>query len=565
MTAVSEVRQAAEAWLDWDPDPQTRAQVQSWLDSGDQEALRAAFGSTLTFGTGGLRGEMGAGTSRMNRLMMRRAAGAWIDALLQIDPSLKERGVALAYDGRHLSRVFADDVARVVVGRGVGVWFATELVPTPVLSYAIRHLGCAAGAIVTASHNPPADNGFKVFDALGAQILSPLDRHVAERMAGLADPGPLADEGDARIRPWPASVRERYLSEVLALRSVSDPGSVRIAYTPLHGVGGAWTPEALCRAGHQDVHPVPSQIDPDGAFPTVAFPNPEEAGALDELVAHASSVGAQVGLANDPDADRVAVVVLHGGAWVTLSGNEVGALLAEALLSRSEGPHRLVATTIVSTQLLSALAAHHGARCVETLTGFKWIAQAALAHERDGGAFLFGMEESIGYTVGSLVRDKDGVSAAVLIADRAAELAAEGRTLVDALEALFERHGRHVCETRSVRLPGLDGQERIQAAMSALRADPPWELGGLDVAEVWDLASGIATARQGTTRAVDLPGSDVMGFVFEGAGRAWVRPSGTEPKIKFYVEVVVGGSREEGLEQAARVHAALAARAGLDA
>jgi len=556
-------REAAARWIVRDPNPETKAQVQAWLQADDDQALQEAFDGSLSFGTGGLRGPMGPGTTRMNRLGMRRTAVAWVETLREVAPDLAERGVALSYDGRRNSRVFAEDVARVIAARGVPVHLATEMTPTPVLGFAIRHLGCAAGAIVTASHNPAADNGFKVFDADGAQILSPFDQQVAQRLAEVDDPGPLADLDDARIVAWPEDVPEAYHVAVQGLRVRKAPGTLRIAYTPMHGVGGGWTPEALARAGHTDVHAVPSQIAPDGSFPTVSFPNPEEPGALDALVAHAEDVGATLALANDPDADRLAVVVLHHGAWVTLSGNEVGALLGEELLSHPTGPDPLVATTIVSTELLSRIAAFHGAACVETLTGFKWIAAKALAHAKAGGTFVLGMEESIGYTIGSLVRDKDGVSAAVVVADLAAALAAQGRTLVDALEALFARHGRHVARTVSLRMPGAEGRSRIEAAMQALRADPPWTLGGQAVAEVTDVQAGTVTDRDGVVLPVDLPASNVMGFRLRDGGRAWVRPSGTEPKIKFYAEVVVQGAASEGEDRLDALIAALTGACGL--
>lgn len=559
--------QAARRWIAVDPDPHTRAQVQAWLDAGDAAALREAFGATLSFGTGGLRGEMGPGTARVNRLQYRRAAAAWAEALLAADPTVMQRGLAIAYDARQHSDVYASDVARVLVARGIPVHIAPEPVPTPVLSFATAFLGLGGGAIVTASHNPPADNGFKVFDAAGAQILAPLDTDIAARMAAMDDPGPLAPPDDDGLVPWPDRVREAFFAGVLAQRVQRPDRTVRIAFTPLHGVGGAWTPEALRRAGHTDLHAVPSQIAPDGAFPTVSFPNPEEPGALDALRAHAEAVGADLALANDPDADRLAVMVRHGGDWVMLSGNEVGALLGEVLLAHgaSEGAPRQVATTIVSTALLSRVAEAHGASCVETLTGFKWIAASARRFEASGGRFVLGMEESIGYSVGSLVRDKDGVGAAVIVADLAATLAAQGRTLVDALETLFAAHGRHVARTVSLRVAGLDGLDRMKAAMAALRATPPSVLAGTPVASRVDVLAGTVTAADGNVLPLDLPASDVLGFTLAGGGRAWVRPSGTEPKLKIYAEVVVSGDRAEGEARLDALLADLRARTGLDA
>jgi phosphomannomutase len=533
---------AARAWIAVDPDPETRAAAEALLRDGDERALREHFGATLDFGTGGMRGAMGPGTNRMNRLMIRRvtaALAAWLEA--HVDDA-KAKGVALAWDARRGSAIFAEDAARVLAARGFTVHLAPTPVPTPVLSFATPLLGAAAGVIVTASHNPADDNGYKVFGARGNQILAPVDTEVQAELAKLAGRAVPVDEAtplDSLVRPWPASVVDTYFARIGAQRVHPEAGGgARIVTTPLHGVGGPFLARALAEAGYRDVHVVPSQAEPDGAFPTVPFPNPEEHGVLDRAIALAEQVGADVVLANDPDADRVAVAVPTPDGWRQLTGNEVGVLLGEDLLAhRDTRPTDLVVTTIVSTSMLRRIADAHEVQSDETLTGFKWIADRALRHEATGGRFLFGFEESIGYSVGDVVRDKDGVSAGLLVADLVAMLKAQGATLLDALEGLHRRHGLHVGRQRSLRMPGLDGLARIRDAMASLRAEPPRELAGRAVAAVVDVKAGVRRTADGET-SLSLPRSDVLAFELEDGGRVLARPSGTEPKLKLYFEVV---------------------------
>lgn len=541
MTDAS-LRAAAIRWRELDPD--SAAEVDALL-AGDPATLRDAFGATLDFGTGGMRGPMGPGPNRMNAPMIRRVTAALARVLVEDDPDAPGRGVVVGYDGRRHSRAFAEAAVSVLAAAGFRALLAPRPVPTPLVAFLTPRLGAAAGVIVTASHNPPEDNGFKVFAASGAQIVAPLDTRVRAAMDAVGDVPPAAP---APGEPWPAGVLERYLREILGAR-VRGAAPLRIAYTPVHGVGGWLAVAALGAAGYPDVHVVAEQLEPDGAFPTVRFPNPEEPGVLDRALALGTRVGADVVLANDPDADRLAVAVPDGDGWRVLTGNEVGVLLADDLLAFEARPDDLVGTTIVSTALLSRVAAARGVRCVETLTGFKHLAAAALAHEARGGRFRFGFEESIGYTVGTVVRDKDGISAAVLVADLAARAKAEGRTLLDRLDDLARRHGAHVGRAASVRVRGLDGLAAMKAAMSRLRAAPPLHLAGLAVREVVDVLEGVARAPGGPSRRLDLPSSDVLGFRLD-VGRAWVRPSGTEPKIKLYVEIVEAVTDEVGAARA---------------
>lgn len=521
---------AARAWMAHDPDPATRDQTQAMLEARDLTALASCFGQRLGFGTAGIRGQRGPGPGRLNRAVARQVAFGVGKVLLQ-DDALPRR-VVIGFDGRHGSAAYAREAAAVLAGLGLQVHLFDQVVPTPVLAHATTWLSCGAGIMVTASHNPPPDNGIKVYQADGAQIVPPLDRRIQE---AIAHPPPSPDldllRERGQVQPVPPAQLDAYVQQVLALR-VRPSRGLKVVYTALHGVGWPTLRRVLLAAGHDEPLAVPAQRDPDGDFPTVALPNPEEPGALDLACAMADREGADLVLANDPDADRLAVAVREGavregGGWRRLTGDEVGLLLAEELLAHGHpDPARgqpLVATTIVSSSLLADIADAHGAACRQVLTGFKWLAQAALSWE---GPFVLGYEEALGYCVGEVVRDKDGISAALILLDLAAGLKAQGRTLLDALDDLARRHGASLSSQVSLVLPGADGLARIQGTMTALRAQPPASMGGMAVRQVRDYAQG-----------GDLPRSDVLAFHLDGGGRVLARPSGTEPKLKLYLEV----------------------------
>lgn len=500
----------ARAWLAEDPDPDTRAELRQIIASGDLTELADRFDGRLEFGTAGLRGAMGAGSNRMNQLVVIRTA-AGLAAYLNAHGG---GSVVVGYDARHKSRQFAEDTADVMRGAGLQAFVLPRQLPTPVLAYAIRRLGCAAGVMVTASHNPPQDNGYKVYLGDGSQIVPPED---AEISAAIDAVGPLA--GVPRKNDWKPlddEIVDAYLDAVAALPSPG-PRELKMVYTPLHGVGGEMVLDALSRAGFAPAITVPEQAEPDPDFPTVVFPNPEEPGAMDLAMALAEAESADIVVANDPDADRCAAAVPGPQGWRMLRGDEVGGLLADHLL---RGGHRGVyATSIVSSSLLSRMAAQHQVRYAETLTGFKWICKV------DG--LTFGYEEALGYCVApSLVRDKDGVSALLMLAELAAGLRAEGLTLRDRLDEIARAYGLHATDQLSVRVPH---QREIDDAMSLLRAKPPTSLGGFDVLHIDDLSTG----SQG------LPPTDALRFALADRARVIVRPSGTEPKVKCYLEVVV--------------------------
>ncbi|MET9546607.1 phospho-sugar mutase [Streptomyces sp. NPDC006627] len=511
----SELIARAQAWLAEDPDPETREELAKLIDAEDTAELTARFAGTLQFGTAGLRGELGAGPMRMNRsVVIRAAAGlaAYLKAKGQTDGL-----VVVGYDARHKSADFARDTAAVMTGAGLRAAVLPRPLPTPVLAFAIRHLGAVAGVEVTASHNPPRDNGYKVYLGDGSQIVPPADAEIAAEIAAVASlhdvPRPesgweiLADD-----------VLEAYLARTDAVLAPESPRTARVVYTAMHGVGKDTLLAAFDRAGFPAPVLVAEQAEPDPDFPTVAFPNPEEPGAMDLAFATAARTtpAPDLIIANDPDADRCAAAVKDGADWRMLRGDEVGALLAAHLVRR--GARGTFAESIVSSSLLGRIAEKAGLPYEETLTGFKWIARV------DG--LRYGYEEALGYCVDPEgVRDKDGITAALLLTELASELKERGRTFLDLLDDLALEHGLHATDQLSVRVEDLS---LIADAMRRLREQPPTELAGLPVTKAEDLTRGTDT----------LPPTDGLRYTLDGA-RVIVRPSGTEPKLKCYLEVVV--------------------------
>ena len=535
---TARTRRRAEEWLAADPDPETRSELEALL-AGDPVELERRFEGRLAFGTAGIRGPMGAGPMRMNRVLVRMVAAALAERLLQ---EREERPmVVVSYDARHRSHVFATDTARVLAARGIRVEVLPGPMPTPVLAFAVKHLDASAGVMVTASHNPRSDNGYKVYWRGGRQLVPPVDTEISEiidRTAPLAG-SDLASDGAMGIETAGDDLVEAYVDAVVGLVVPGGPRSVRMAYTPLHGVGAETFLRAVSRAGFDPPEVVAEQAEPDPDFPTAPFPNPEETGVVDQLLALAADTGADVALAHDPDADRLAVAVPEGGRWRLLTGDETGCLLAEHLLRRAgsdagpdqgTGRRRLVINTVVSSRLLPLIAAAHDADWIETLTGFKWIMQAhsqrAASHD-----LVLGYEDALGCAVGEVVRDKDGIGAALVMAELVAALKSEERTLGDLLDDLHRRHGVHATGQRSVRFESAVGNRQpMRMAMASLRDAPPAELAGAAVTAVQDLAAG----------GSHLPPADVVVLeLFEMEARVIVRPSGTEPKMKVYAEAVV--------------------------
>jgi phosphomannomutase len=547
----SELFAKAQTYLDNDPDPAARAELTllvSRAQAGNAVSLadlEDRFRGFLSFGTAGLRGLLGPGESRMNRAVVIRATHGLLTHVLATVPEARSRGVVIGRDGRKMSKELQRDAAEVALALGFKVHFFEELCPTPLVAFAVKHLGAAAGVMITASHNPPAYNGYKVYWENGAQIIPPQDVAIAAAIALAPAAKDVArvsyEEGVARGVLRDASPNfEPYLEAIEKLCVVSDAPlhELVIAYSAMHGVGEKTFRRAMAQHGFTQVHSVKEQAEPDGAFPTVEFPNPEEPGALDRVLALARSVSADVVLVNDPDADRLGVAArTKNGEYVVLNGNEIGVLLGHHLLVRGKdrSDDRLVMATIVSSQLLKRVALGLGAKYAETLTGFKWIANEALRLEKVGGAkFVFGYEEALGYTIGNVVRDKDGISAALVMAELCAVLKLEGRTLLDELEHIRRTFGLLLSRQKSVTLPGREGAAKIAHAMSVFRALETKELGGVAI-EAKKLVND----------------GEVVLFDLAGGGRIAVRPSGTEPKIKFYFEMLAPLTAGEEIEPAA--------------
>ncbi len=509
-------------WVADDPDPGTRRELEALLEAGDEAALRDRVDGRLRFGTAGLRGPLRGGPNGMNRAVVRRAAAG---LAAHLGPG---RTVAVGYDARHGSAAFAEDSARVLAGAGLRAVVLPRALPTPVLAFAVRELGADAGVMVTASHNPPRDNGYKVYLGDGAQIVPPVDREIEDAIGAVGRLAELPLAPVADVERADDALVDAYLDATAALSLVPDR-DVRVAYTPLHGVGRDPLLALFQRAGFPAPAVEAAQGNPDPDFPTVTFPNPEEAGAMDRALALGRASKADVVIANDPDADRCAVAVGDR----LLRGDELGALLADHVLRHRPGP---VATSIVSATLLDRLAAAHGVACHRTLTGFKWIARA-------DPNLAYGYEEALGYAVGPhVVRDKDGLSAALLAAELAASCRAAGRTLLHRLDDLEREHGVHATAQHAVRVAD---PADISAAMERLRAAPAAAFGSRRVREATDLLAGGA----------GLPAADVLVYDLDDA-RVVIRPSGTEPKLKAYLEVVEAVAGDLGAARG-RAHAAL--------
>ena len=527
MSAVisAELRAEVEEWIALDPDPKTAAQLQSWLDSENTEELNSAFSGFLQFGTAGLRGPIGPGPSRMNRAVVARAAAG-------IAAYMKERGlssVVIGRDARYGSEDFTFESAAIFSGAGMKVYVLPRPLPTPVLAYAVRDLNVDCGIMVTASHNPPQDNGYKVYlggvvDGINynaSQIVSPADEQISAHIA-------TQNHELTRADVWEIlndDVLDRYVARTA--RIAPDVYPVRAIYTAMHGVGTETVEKVFAKAAYADPILVKAQTDPDPDFPTVAFPNPEEPGAIDLSLVVAREHDGDVVIANDPDADRCAAAINDGGTWRMLSGDELGALFGEYLASNSPEKYRerCFANSIVSSSLLSKIANHHGIEFHETLTGFKWLAKL----ENLG----FGYEEAIGYSVDpQTVNDKDGVSAAIALARIAGELKSQGSSISQYLKKIREKYGFHKTIQISIRVADLHNISRV---LNAIRAAVPSEIAGYKVERFDDLLNPSG----------DLPPTDGVRFYLEEGIRVIIRPSGTEPKVKCYIEVVRNGDTPE--------------------
>jgi phosphomannomutase len=513
----------AKKWLEAEPDEDIRVELQQLID-GSNEELEERFSGRLLFGTAGLRAQVGAGPMRMNRLVVQQAAAGLVDYLLRTVEGAAEAGILIGFDARRKSDVFALDTARVAAARGMKALLLPSVFPTPVLAWNISRLGVAAGVMVTASHNPPQDNGYKVYLGSGAQIVPPHDELISDAIESFdATSIELASETSSLIQILGNECIDEYINWLPSVRLCRDVPRIKVAYTAMHGVGGDTALRAFASAGFDQPVVVAAQQEPDGSFPTVSFPNPEEPGAMDLVIDLARQSGAAIALANDPDADRLGVAIPitgdSSGEWRLLRGDEIGWLLGDHILRHTHGDDRLVVTTLVSSSLLGKMAHKHGVAFEETFTGFKWIADAAM--KRSDKRLVFAYEQALGYLVADQPLDKDGISAALLMTEIAALAVHDGVTVQQRLDQIAAEYGQHVTAELSVKMSPSDGA----AVVEELRANPPVMIGGRQVVGV-----------------EDFPEANLLRLWLDEVGgrgvRLQIRPSGTEPKVKLYGEAV---------------------------
>lgn len=551
-----------EKWLS---SPVVDADTKSELESirGNENEIKSRFASYLSFGTAGLRGTMAAGTNRMNIYTVAHATQGL--AALILDSNAAERGVAVAYDSRNNSRLFAETAASVLAANGIRVYFFESLRPTPVLSFAVRHHGCIAGINITASHNPKEYNGYKAYWEDGAQLPPDHADVVANSMASVdifddvkkvnfntaVNDGTITIIGHDTDEAYFACVIEQAVNPD-AMRAVAD--TLKIVYTPLYGAGYKMVPEVLSRMGLKHLHSVPEQIIPNGDFPGIKNPNPECREAFVRGLEVAKEIGSDLIVATDPDCDRVGVMIkTREGSFINISGNQMGAMLLDYIITayRESGtmpPEPYAVKTIVTTEMASRICTDNGIELYNVLTGFKFIGEVIKKSEESGhGTFLLGFEESFGYLKGTYARDKDAVVASMLICEMAAFYAGRGMTLADALDSLYARYGFFRERTESVTMAGLDGAEKISAVMSRLRYEAPEKIAGVRITHIRDyLAGTITEVVTGHSEETGLPSSDVMYYSLEGGDVIVVRPSGTEPKMKLYY--LVGDTSAEAAD-----------------
>jgi phosphoglucomutase len=589
-TALGDGYSRLSLWMN-DPSVEQdgKDEVAKLVESANAEELRDRFWRELEFGTGGLRGVVGAGSNRMNGPVIRKATQGFANYILKQGKTEATRGVAIAYDSRLSSRYFAEQAAAVLAANKIPVYLFDEVQTTPCLSFTVRHLGCIGGLCITASHNPPQYNGYKVYWADGAQITPPHDKLILSEVFAISEykQARLMSYQDAVsqgfVRPVPKETIEAYFAEVRALQlEPSLNKDLKVVYTPLHGTGAAPAQRALNEWGYRNLHIVPEQAKPDGRFPTVKKPNPEEAPALQLAIAQASQQNADIVLATDPDSDRLALVVLDPAAargafkaqafgdYIFLNGNQTGALLIDYILSTRKRlgtlkPEHKIIKTIVTSDLHTRICLHYGIEILDTLTGFKWIAGVVNEWERQGlknKKYLFGTEESFGYMPGDYVRDKDGIGALCQAVEMSASYKAEGITHCGKLLSLFEAYGAWQEDLITVDLEGEEGARRIGRLMNQMREKPLTDFAGTPVRFIRDYQLQIKRQNSGNIfnageALTDLPKSDVIQLELEDGSKISMRPSGTEPKIKFYISVCTpsqqGASEKAYAQSLARI------------
>ncbi len=543
----AEERKVAQTWLDSNIDEASKAEIRQMMADENPEALIDAFYKNLEFGTGGLRGIMGIGSNRVNKYTLGMATQGLANYLKQCYPN-EDISVAIAYDSRNNSQYFGEVTAGVFSANGIQVYLFEALRPTPELSYAIRHLGCKSGVVLTASHNPKEYNGYKAYWEDGAQVTPPHDKNIiaeVNKIQGVDDVNFAADE--SKITRIGADVDAPYLDavaqNVVTPEAIANQKDLKIVFSSIHGTGITMVPAILEKLGFTNVHSVEEQATPDGNFPTVVYPNPEEEEAMSIALKKAKDLDADLVMATDPDADRVGIGVKNPhGEWQLLNGNQTGALLIYYLLKQWKAKGKLtgnqyICNTIVTTDLIDVIADHFGVECINTLTGFKWI--AAVLKENEGKKeYIGGGEESYGYLIGDFVRDKDAVASCAMIAELVAFAKDNGQSLFDMLTEVYLQFGMYREHLISIKKTGKKGAEEIQALMAKFRQNPPASFAGSPVTHTFDYQTQISqNLSEKTESAINLPKSNVLQFMTADGTKVSARPSGTEPKIKFYISV----------------------------
>ena len=526
MRNLEQAKAVMEQWLAYEQLEDSLRKELALIEA--EEDILDRFYTDLEFGTAGLRGIMGAGTNRMNIYTVGRATRGFAKHLKEEIPCAdgESLSVAIAYDTRHHSELFAKEAAKILTAEGIKVWLFSEPTPTPVLSFAVRHHRCSGGIVITASHNPAQYNGYKVYDGKGCQITEEATEKILEKIR--KEPLFTGPAHASAIFTVPESTKTAYLKAVTERRVGVNCGNLKVVYTPLNGTGAAWVKEILRRVGLSEVHLVPQQEEPDGRFPTCPYPNPEKPEAMGAGLDLCREIGnVDLLVATDPDSDRLGAAVWSGKEYKLLTGNEMGLLLLDFLCRTKPFPQEMVAVkTIVSTPLAEAVAAKYGIKLINVLTGFKYIGEQISLLEEKGEAdrFLFGFEESCGFLSGSYVRDKDGILAAMLFCEMAAWYKKQKKTLIDALQDLYEEHGFYKSEVLEYSFPGAQGMEEMARILADLRKTPPKELEGAAVKKTIDYQDQL-----------ELPPANVLEYHLENGGRIMIRPSGTEPKLKVYI------------------------------
>jgi phosphoglucomutase len=540
------INQKIASWLEGNFDAATKDEIRS-LQANQPDLLEDAFYRNLEFGTGGLRGLMGVGTNRVNKYTIGMATQGFSNYLLKTYPN-ESISVVVGHDSRNNSRFLAETTAQVFAANGIKVYLFEALRPTPELSFAIRQLQCKAGVVCTASHNPKEYNGYKAYWNDGGQLVPPHDKNVITEVEAIQSLEEVKwTGGDALIEIIGAAMDASYIAMLKTLsvypEVIAAQSDLKIVYTPIHGTGITLVPKVLEAYGFKNVHVVEEQATPDGNFPTVAYPNPEESETMRIGLEKAKALNADILLGTDPDADRVGIGVKnHKGEWVLMNGNQTAVLAFAYMMEarRAKGiaaPNDMVVTTIVTTEMINEVARQNEVNCYNVLTGFKWIAE--LVKEKEGKEnYIIGGEESFGLMIGDQIRDKDAVSAVALLCEMAAYEKSKGRSLFDKMIELYMQYGFYYEHLISITKKGMNGQQEIAAMMEGYRKQPPTEIAGMKVVTLLDYQLQLSTNLQtGTQTKIQLPKSNVLQFVTEDGTKISARPSGTEPKIKFYFSV----------------------------